>query len=320
MSGIAPYDIFVILLLVLLTLWGGFRGMFSQITSIISLVASWFISSRCYSLVSPMVPLGEPWKDSISVLILFFIVMFACRLLGKMLGGAVKQTKLKEFDRQMGALCGLIKGCVICLLITFFAVISAEQSRSLVVSSRSGQFMVRVISSIEKYVPENSNHAKIREALEQFADSASKEGASVEPVSLAEEVDQVKAKLGDMVKREAGEAAADAFGLDANTVSNPSEKPSNNTADQNGESTTNDFFSSLKSEFGSIWGKSNAVTVSSSAEAPPASDEMRQTSLLTDFSGNGVGVSITVGTAQHDSGGSILDRRTFTAASTAPPF
>ena len=292
--------------------------MLSQLASIASLIVSWAVSSHCYTLVTPLIPIGEPWKDSVSVLILFFVTLIAIRLIAKMICGAVHQTKLKEFDRQMGALFGLLKGFLICLLLTFFAVISTDQSRSLVLSSRSGPFLVRVISTIQKYVPENANHAKIREALEQFAESATKEGASIEPVSLADEVDSVKAKLGDIIKKEAEEAAERAVGLHPERSGDSGKR----SASEETEPTNSGFLSTLKEEIDSFWEESRtAGTGTSSTPEGQNVGVSRGSNPVFGSSPQTFAPSpLEEDESPHANSGSILDRQTFSAASTAPPF
>ncbi|MGB1707347.1 MAG: CvpA family protein, partial [Rubripirellula sp.] len=58
-----------------------------------------------------------------------------------MVRGSIDRMKLKEFDRQIGALFGLAKGALYCTLITLFAVtLSGERIREAVVQSKSGNY------------------------------------------------------------------------------------------------------------------------------------------------------------------------------------
>ena len=48
----------------------------------------------------------------------------------------IDRVKLKDFDRQFGALLGLAKGSLLCMLITFFSVtLLGEQKRAAIVQS-----------------------------------------------------------------------------------------------------------------------------------------------------------------------------------------
>ena len=63
--------------------------------------------------------------------------------------------KLKEFDRQLGAIFGLAKGVLYCVIITFFAVTLSEPARQSVLQSRSGDFIARGIRHANPMLPED---------------------------------------------------------------------------------------------------------------------------------------------------------------------
>jgi len=60
-----------------------------------------------------------------------------------------------DFDRQMGALFGLVKGVLWCLLITFFAVTLSETTRQWVLQSRSGYYTALLIQHGTPILPED---------------------------------------------------------------------------------------------------------------------------------------------------------------------
>lgn len=319
MSGLQPFDFFVLITLGFMAFWGGTRGMFSQIMSILAIVVAWVAASRFYPLAAPLVPLSEPWKDTVAMILLFFVLLMILRLASKMIGGVfVKKTVLKEFDRQLGALFGLLKGGVISLLVTFFAVLGNAQTQKLVIDSASGRFMVRVISTIQKYVPENANHAKIIAAFEKFSKAADNEGLSTQPLAAERSPDGSQRSDGD-----SSESVKDKFidwfrPAEKPSATNAENRNSTKNAGSNGSDLSNvstEAIGELIDEFESFfsYGDSGAAVT--------------DTSITYNYHvGNGSSITLSGKTtrpserAESVYTGSILDRPTFSPYSTAPPF
>lgn len=322
MSGLQPFDFFVLITLGFMAFWGGCRGMFSQIMSIAAIVVAWLAASRFYTLVTPMVPLAEPWKDTVAMILLFFALLMILRLVSKMFGGVfVKKTVLKEFDRQLGALFGLLKGGIICLLVTFFAVLGNAQTQKLVINSPSGRFMVRVISTLQKYVPENANHAKILAALEKFSKAADDEGLSTQPLAAERPQDgssdpngqaseSVKDKILDWFH--SAEKPSGTGSENRNSTKNTGSNGSNGSNGSDLSSASTDAIGELIDEFESFFTHGdNSITVTDSSIT---------------YTNGGSTISVSgnptrsASSAETVSSGSILDRPTFSPYSTAPPF
>ena len=172
LKEIPAFDIFVIIFLLITTVLGGIRGIYAQITSIISMILSWLLASRYSSAAESFIPLSDELRGTVAVFVVFFLLMLAMRIVARIIGRAISGTVFKEVNRQLGALFGLAKGFIVCLIVTFFAVITSAQTRNLVIQSQSGRFMVRVISAVGEFIPENEHHAKIREALDEFTKAA----------------------------------------------------------------------------------------------------------------------------------------------------
>ena len=70
------------------------------------------------------------------------------------MAGVIDRVKLKEFDRQMGALFGLAKGVLFCVVITFFAVTLSENLRQTVLGSFSGRAIAVLIKNATPVLPQ----------------------------------------------------------------------------------------------------------------------------------------------------------------------
>ena len=69
----------------------------------------------------------------------------------------IDRVRLREFDRQMGALFGAAKGILLCVAITFFAVTLSAQARSAVLRSRSGHVIALFLDRADAMVPRRTS-------------------------------------------------------------------------------------------------------------------------------------------------------------------
>ena len=150
------FDLIVLAVLVLLTLRGGMKGMVSQIVSVGSYFVCWIVASRFAFLVAPSIPAQEPWNRIGAMFLLFVGTMIAIRFLHRRLEKKLETLHIKEFDRQMGALFGFLKGLLVCMVITFFAVMLTEKSRQSVFQSFSGKYITFLITKTGAFIPDDT--------------------------------------------------------------------------------------------------------------------------------------------------------------------
>ncbi len=160
---IQGYDLLMLVILVLSTVFGAWKGMAWQIASLASLVVSYIVAMRFCGQLAPYISSNEPWNRFLAILILFLLTSMAIWILFRMVSGIIDRVKLKEFDHQMGALFGLAKGILFCLLITFFAVTLWEGSRQAVLDSYSGEFAARLVERAGPAMPD-----EVREKLGRY--------------------------------------------------------------------------------------------------------------------------------------------------------
>jgi len=166
MNGISFFDILVIVILCVFTIRGGLRGMMSQVVSLLSIGIAWFVAARQSALVAPHISVQEPWNRVAAMLLLFVGTWLGVWVLYRFVASAFKTMKLKDFDRQMGALLGFVKGLLLCLLITFFAV-SMNWSRDAVYQSKSGYYLTHILNQTQAVIP-NDIWANIQEKLQKY--------------------------------------------------------------------------------------------------------------------------------------------------------
>jgi hypothetical protein len=72
----------------------------------------------------------------------------------RLVSGAIDKLKMKDFDRQIGALLGLAKGALLCTVITIFAVsLLGPVNREKVLDSRSGHYIALFLDRAHAVMP-----------------------------------------------------------------------------------------------------------------------------------------------------------------------
>ncbi len=182
MGTMQVYDIIILIIVGWLTLRGAMKGMVSQLASIAAVIASFWAAVRFGPVLEPIMRstfnAQAPWDKVLAITIAFvgasIAVMFAHRLVAKI----VSAIRMKKFDRLCGGLFGFLKGVLIGMIITFFAVMLSEQTREMATQSYSGRILVRLIQRGQALLPEDvsalieSNLEGFRRQIESGAETA----------------------------------------------------------------------------------------------------------------------------------------------------
>jgi membrane protein required for colicin V production len=148
------YDVIMLAVLVGCVVFGAWKGMAWQLASLGSLVISYFVALYGCDLLAPYIGAEAPWNRITAMLILYLGTSLSIWLLFRVVAGVIDRVKLKEFDRQVGALFGAAKGVLLCVAITFFAVTLSEDGRDLILQSRSGYYIAVLIDRADPIMPE----------------------------------------------------------------------------------------------------------------------------------------------------------------------
>ncbi|MCC6124144.1 MAG: CvpA family protein [Pirellulales bacterium] len=155
MSVIQPYDIVILAVLLGAILFGVWKGLAWQVASLAALILSGIVAVSCSASVAPYFSTKEPWNRFLAMFVLYVLTALAIWIAFRFISGLIERVKLQEFDRQMGALFGLAKGCLLCIVITFFAVTLGESTRQLVLKSYSGDAIARITRHAIPILPED---------------------------------------------------------------------------------------------------------------------------------------------------------------------
>ncbi len=202
MENISVFDLIVTVLLVTTTFWGGLRGVVSQIASIATWALSGLAAARYGAVVDEIVAIPEPWRTPVSAAIVFCAAALVLSVAARFVKRAVSLAGLKEFDRQAGALFGLFKGAAICVVLTFFCVLTSEKTRDLVDESKSGPYLASLSLLLRSAFPESETMTRYEALVASMESSQATSGAP----SLNSEIADLQAYLKENVF---SDAAAD---------------------------------------------------------------------------------------------------------------
>jgi membrane protein required for colicin V production len=150
---IQPYDLLMLAVLVVCILHGVWRGMVWEVATLASVFLSAAVAMSGCAALAPCFDVPEPWNRVLAMLTLYLVTATAIWLLFQLISRVIERLRLKEFDRQLGAIAGLVKGGIYCVLITFFAVTLSEPARQVILVSRSGGYIARAIHQANAILP-----------------------------------------------------------------------------------------------------------------------------------------------------------------------
>lgn len=162
------YDIFMLCVLVAATLFGAIKGFAWQLAAIASIFLSYWVAYSFREPFSESIRAEPPWNRFLAMLILYVGTSLVIWVAFRMISQTIDRLKLREFDRQVGAVFGLAKGALYCILITLFAVtLLGDRSRQAIVESKSGRYISRVLDRSESVIPPEI-HGVVQPYLDKF--------------------------------------------------------------------------------------------------------------------------------------------------------
>ena len=153
------YDLLMLIVLAAAVGWGAWKGFAWQMASLASVVLSYFVALNfrqpVAAILARSVEIKPPLDIFLAMLILFLGTSLVVWVVFNLVSEIIDKFKLKEFDHQVGALFGLAKGVVLCVLVTLFVVaLASEDQRHSVFQSRSGYYIARLIDKADPIMPD----------------------------------------------------------------------------------------------------------------------------------------------------------------------
>jgi len=152
------YDLIMLAILIGAAIFGAVKGFAWQIASIASLVISYIVAYRYRDQVATYIDAEPPWNSILAMLLLYVGTSFAIWIGFRLFSGMIDKVKLKEFDRHLGAIFGMLKGSILCLLITMFGMtLLGSQQQAAICQSKSGYFIAQVLQRADGVLPQEVN-------------------------------------------------------------------------------------------------------------------------------------------------------------------
>ncbi|NLF71105.1 MAG: CvpA family protein [Candidatus Anammoximicrobium sp.] len=148
------YDLIMLAVLAVATVFGARKGLAWQVASISSIVASYFIAYRFREPVAAAIKADPPWNTFMAMLIVYLSASAAIWLAFRFVSELIDRVRLKEFDHHAGAALGFCRGILWCVVVTLFAVtLLGESSRQKIVQSKSGHYIAQLLDRSEAIMP-----------------------------------------------------------------------------------------------------------------------------------------------------------------------
>lgn len=148
------YDVLMLIVLALAIVWGAWKGLVWQVASIASIVLSYFVALRFRQPLAGVIEATPPWNMFLAMLILFLGTGLVVWIGFNLISEFVERVRLKEFDRQLGALFGAAKGALLCILVTLFSVaLLGDAQRQAICNSRSGYYIAVLLDRADLVIP-----------------------------------------------------------------------------------------------------------------------------------------------------------------------
>jgi len=149
------YDLIMLVVLVSAALFGAWKGMAWQLASVTSIVLSYIVAVQFRDSMAGHIDAPPPWNRFLAMLLLYAGTSLAVWVAFRMIAGTIEKAKLKSFDSQMGALVGIAKGILLCVVITLFAVrLLGESERRVIINSNSGYYIAQLLNRSKAILPE----------------------------------------------------------------------------------------------------------------------------------------------------------------------
>jgi uncharacterized membrane protein required for colicin V production len=154
---IMAYDVVVAGILLFCAWRGASKGILWQLASIAGIVVCFVFAETVSIAVSPYLGIDAPLNRWVAIFGLYVVSSLVCFGIARGLRGGLEKISFDGVDRHFGMIFGAIKGAILVMVVTFFAVTLREDTREMVFHSNSGYYIAILFQNIEPVLPEELN-------------------------------------------------------------------------------------------------------------------------------------------------------------------
>ena len=159
------YDIAVLGVLVYCMARGASRGLIWQCATIAGIILCLMFAETFSGIVGPHISLAPPYNEWVTMFGAYLFFSFIAFGAARMLTKGIEEAGLKEYNAHLGAILGLAKGAVVCLVATFFLA-TLDATHNVIATSKSGYYAAVTMQKIHPIMPE-----KLHDALNRYIHS-----------------------------------------------------------------------------------------------------------------------------------------------------
>src|SRR5712671_6478336 len=104
------FDLVVVLVVLLASVFGAWKGLAWQLASIISLVVGFVVAIPFSGPMSPLFGAHPPLNRFVAVAVLYALVSLGVYVVALVYRAVIQKWKLDQWDRHLGAVMGAVKG------------------------------------------------------------------------------------------------------------------------------------------------------------------------------------------------------------------
>jgi membrane protein required for colicin V production len=129
-------------------IWGSWRGVTWQIASIASLILGYIASHQLSPQLAPQFGTDPVISRTLAMMVIYAVVSGAVFLVAWGFRAILRRMKFEAFDKHLGMLLGGMEGGLLGILVTFFVVSLAPQTREPIYTSPSGKLVASLIDAV----------------------------------------------------------------------------------------------------------------------------------------------------------------------------
>lgn len=164
------YDLVMLGIMAAAVLFGAWKGLAWQVASVAAIFVSYIVALEFRAPLANMINVQPPLNQFIAMFAIYALASLAIWIGFGYVKSTIERFHLRSFDRQAGALLGAVKGGLLCIVVTLFAVtLLGDARRNQICQSKSGLLIARSINQLRGVMPKEI-HPMLAPYLNKFND------------------------------------------------------------------------------------------------------------------------------------------------------